>query len=410
MGNPIIAVSINYRLSVFGWLGGREIAGSGNANLALRDQRLAFRWVQENIEAFGGDKSKVTLFGESAGSMSIIWHKLAYGGRDDGLFRGVVMQSGSSSYQPSRWPETYQPKFEALVNTTGCGEAIDRLDCLRSADVNLLYQVAGADNDRFDVMIDGDILSGYTSKQIEEGRFLRVPTIIGATSDEGAFFPPANPINTDAELKDLIGNTDYLGDRRLTNKMLNELLAIYDSSTSIPAPEKYAGTAVPLDKLGAQYFRTAAILGDFTMHAFRRFATQQHSAHNVPVWAYRFDAVPNGYKGYMGSTHTTEIPFVFNSRDQNWGDLLIKENPMGGPKRQQYVELADTMSKAWINFFVSGNPNGKNKAVYWPKYGENSGAQEMVFDIAPRGPFVGRDDYRSKGIEWIIGHRATLGR
>jgi len=91
IGKPIIGVSIAYRLSGWGFLSSLEVAGSGQTNLGLRDQRLALHWLQENIGAFGGDPSKVTIWGESAGAGSVGWQLTAYNGRDDHLFRAGIM-------------------------------------------------------------------------------------------------------------------------------------------------------------------------------------------------------------------------------------------------------------------------------------------------------------------------------
>jgi len=82
----MLAVSINYRLSAWGFLASKEVSGSGQTNLGLRDQRLALHWVQENIAAFGGDPEKVTIWGESAGAASVGLQLMAYNGRDDKLF------------------------------------------------------------------------------------------------------------------------------------------------------------------------------------------------------------------------------------------------------------------------------------------------------------------------------------
>jgi carboxylesterase type B len=87
----LLIVSIAYRLNTWGFIASTEVQGSGNTNLGLRDQRLALHWLQENIAAFGGDPSKVTIWGESAGAGSVGWHLTAYNGRDDGLFRGGIV-------------------------------------------------------------------------------------------------------------------------------------------------------------------------------------------------------------------------------------------------------------------------------------------------------------------------------
>ena len=96
-GTPIIGVSFNYRLSIFGFLNGKEAEDAGLTNIGFRDQRLALRWVNENINAFGGNKDAVTIFGESAGAESVAAQVFAYRGRDDGLFRSASGQSGFGS-------------------------------------------------------------------------------------------------------------------------------------------------------------------------------------------------------------------------------------------------------------------------------------------------------------------------
>lgn len=81
IGKPIIGLSIQYRLSAWGFLGGAEALAGGATNLGFRDQRLALHWIQENIAAFGGDPSQVTIWGESAGGQSVGYHLTAYNGQ-----------------------------------------------------------------------------------------------------------------------------------------------------------------------------------------------------------------------------------------------------------------------------------------------------------------------------------------
>jgi len=85
MKTPILSVSIQYRLSAWGFLGGKEALEGGATNLGFRDQRLALHWIQENIAAFGGDKGKVTIWGESAGAQSVGAQLLAYNGTPTSL-------------------------------------------------------------------------------------------------------------------------------------------------------------------------------------------------------------------------------------------------------------------------------------------------------------------------------------
>jgi carboxylesterase type B len=98
-GKPVIFVAVNYRVGGFGFLPGKEVLADGSANLGLLDQRLGLQWVADNIAAFGGDPDKVTIWGESAGSISVMDQMLLYDGdntyKGKPLFRGGIMNSGS---------------------------------------------------------------------------------------------------------------------------------------------------------------------------------------------------------------------------------------------------------------------------------------------------------------------------
>lgn len=100
IGQPIVVVTVNYRVGGFGFLAGREVLADGAANLGLLDQRLGLQWVADNIAAFGGDPDKVTIWGESAGAISVFDHMVLYDGdhtyKGKPLFRGAMMNSGSA--------------------------------------------------------------------------------------------------------------------------------------------------------------------------------------------------------------------------------------------------------------------------------------------------------------------------
>ncbi|KFY85578.1 hypothetical protein V500_08296 [Pseudogymnoascus sp. VKM F-4518 (FW-2643)] len=130
INQPIIGVSINYRLSGFGFMYNDAIALSGLANLGLLDQRLALHWIQENIAAFGGSPRKVTIWGESAGGVSVGAHILAYGGRDDGLFRAAIAQSGGPAYLSRSSTRTARANSNSVTRATGCANVPDELACL----------------------------------------------------------------------------------------------------------------------------------------------------------------------------------------------------------------------------------------------------------------------------------------
>lgn len=200
IGKPIIGVSANYRLSALGFLSSAEVAGSGNTNLGLRDQRLALHWLQENIGAFGGDHSKVTIWGESAGAFDVGSQLLAYGGRDDKLFRAAIMESGSPiAIKAQNGTQSYQPLYDQIVQQVGCYNEIDTLQCLRTVPISQLNNVIknAPYNTSFEPTIDGDFIEKFTSVQLADGEFVHVPIISGFNTDEGTLFAPYG-INDDA--------------------------------------------------------------------------------------------------------------------------------------------------------------------------------------------------------------------
>lgn len=134
IGIPVIAVSPNYRLSGFGFLNSKEIQDDGVSNLALRDVWKGLEWLKENLDGFGGDPKKVTLWGESAGATIISYLIAAYQGNNSRLFRGAIISSGSLFGPITDFSTSYtiqQSLYNAVVSLTGCSNATRTLQCLR---------------------------------------------------------------------------------------------------------------------------------------------------------------------------------------------------------------------------------------------------------------------------------------
>lgn len=141
-GKPFIRVNINYRLQLFGFMYGSAVVDEGVGNLGYKDQHLAVHWLQENIAGFGGDASKVTIWGESAGAESARSHLISYGGRDQGLFRGVILES-RGPINPFRYhsPAEWDLYYDAITEAADCSSATDTLACLRTVSSEDLYSI-----------------------------------------------------------------------------------------------------------------------------------------------------------------------------------------------------------------------------------------------------------------------------
>lgn len=216
-GKPFIGVSFNYRLQAFEFMSGTAVHKAGVANLALKDQRLALHWVQENIAAFGGNASEVTIWGESAGARSIGYQLIAYDGRNDGLFRSAVMQSGASAY----WPKSFKNasawdiNYNSITDAANCSSAKDTLECLRHVPIDTLsaiFNSTAATSAMYAPSVDGDFLMDVGPKLIGEGKFVHVPILHGANCDEGTAFGKTG-INTTEEFYEyLVGTMAYSDD------------------------------------------------------------------------------------------------------------------------------------------------------------------------------------------------------
>ncbi|KAF7714483.1 Carboxylic ester hydrolase [Penicillium ucsense] len=398
IGKPFIAVTLNYRLSTWGFIGSSEIAGSGNTNLGLRDQRLALHWVKENIAAFGGDPEKVTIWGESAGGMSVGYQLTAYGGRDDKLFRAGIMESGGSinpNFAQTANVSSFQTMYDNLTATVNCSGVADTLQCLREVPFDTLNSVlngtGGLPAYGFLPVVDGDILQKFGSVQLENHEFVKVPIISGTNTDEGTGFGPVG-INTTEQWYQYLTGPDG---QHIPPPLARRILELYpdDPSQGIPA---YLGDQRVPEK-GYEWRRTSAFAGDVTMHANRRRQCEAWADVSAPAYCYRFNVHPADVPLLSGATHFMEVAFVFNNiagRGYHYG------KPFAGVP-QSYIDLSDMMSTMWISFIHDLDPNSHavKQDVHWEKYGEKKPV-DLVFS-ANVTSYMEPDTWRKDGIDFI---------
>ncbi|KAK7178687.1 hypothetical protein PSPO01_15266 [Paraphaeosphaeria sporulosa] len=357
MGSPIIGVSFNYRLSGFGFLPGRAVGESGTANLGLYDQRLALHWVKENIAAFGGDPSRVTISGESAGACSVGQHFLAYSGRDDGLFRAGIAESGGPvNSSPFLSLDEQDVLYDGVLNKTECDTAVDTLECLRSTDVETLK--AAFQGGLFTPVIDGDMIPNYPSVSLQEGRFVRRPILIGANTNEGTSIAASVGglgINGSADFRTLIARL-WPG---IANATIEIIADEYLNNLSEEEVEEGLGTVMPSPgpEYGALYGRVTLWQGDVMFISGRRHAAEVWSQHGVPAYSYCFDTVPNGIDpGILGVTHFQEVPYMFRNYD-GVGFAINRLASNFTDVRQGRHAVSNLMSRMWISFTNEMSPN-----------------------------------------------------
>ncbi|KAG7378033.1 hypothetical protein PHYPSEUDO_010618 [Phytophthora pseudosyringae] len=405
-GKPFIGVSINYRLHGFGFLWGTSVEEAGAGNLGLKDQRLALHWVNENIDAFGGDPNKVTIWGESAGAGSVGHQLVAFGGRDDGLFRGGIMQSGASINGPSKYTNAsaFDVYYNNITAATNCSSTKDTLECLRHVPVTQLsgiFNSSVTSSAPFYPVVDGDFIEKAGPTLMNEGKFVHVPILHGTNHDEGTAFG-ATGIDTTEEF------VAYVESIAESAEDAAALADLYPDIPEIGIPGTLHGRPGNDTPYGAMYKRVAAYAGDKSMHAPRRFTSQTWAANNVTSYSYVFNVLVNGFSPYIGATHFQEVAFVFYNLEGNGYTNAVSADPFLN-EPETFTQLARMMSSMWTSFIVDQAPNSNNATdVEWPKYTLDD-PKNIVFDVnASNVAYIESDTYRAEGIAYITSGYSKL--
>ncbi|EMD36549.1 hypothetical protein CERSUDRAFT_106383 [Gelatoporia subvermispora B] len=362
---PVILVSVNYRLNAFGFLPGQEAKDAGITNLGLRDQRQALRWVQQYIERFGGDPERVTLWGANSGSISAGLQMLNNGGNTEGLFSAAWMQSGFPV--PLNTYSDLQGSYDILVNGTSCRGSSDSLECLRQLPYDELYQAMLALSalqryGRWQVVLDYDFVAQQPQTLLTQGKVARVPFVVGCTEDEGTL----GALNlTDITTEN--GTATYLMQEGLPGISMEDVEEIFTLYTSDPAAGSPFGTG-DMYAITPEYKRLSAIIGDLEYHSQRRFFLN-HTAGYQGAWSY----LSKEFKfPYVGAVDLTDL---FN---------------MYGPG-----DLTDRL----ISFVTTGNPNN-GTGIDWPQW---SITKPHQLNIQNDSSFTVEDDtFRAEGINLLM--------
>lgn len=360
----VVVVSTNYRLGAFGFLHLADLFGEGfpaASNNGIRDQIAALEWVKENIEAFGGDPADVTIFGESAGGMSV--GTLLGSPMAAGLFTKAIAQSGAAHHSTSREDATKIAKV--VLGALGIDPSkpeklreVDAKDIVKAQRKGARETVAVGPGKIPQMgmtlipVVDGEVLNKSPWEAIKEGRSKDVAVMTGTTLEEWRLFSQMAELTAGMSGGDKPPKIDEAKLGQFVEAGLpghsKEAIALFGKDSESP---EATYTAIETDRM----FRAPATR-----------LVEAHAKNSGKTWLYRVDfAGPT-----FGACHAIDIPLVFGGVDNPFGQMFT-----GGGERAQ--TLSKKMQHAWLAFAKNGDPNHEG-IPDWPPYEEDTRAT-MIF-------------------------------
>lgn len=348
----VVVVTINYRLGVFGFFSHPELSAESphkaSGNYGTLDQIAALRWVQQNIKAFGGDPTRVTIFGQSAGANSV--SLLMASPLASGLFQRAIAQSGYLSAIPElRRPRFGFPAAEETGLQFGRGHGSPTLADLRAMPADaLLTAAADNPNNTFGMsspVVDGWVQPAQLFETFEAGREAKAPLIAGFASGEVWSFDPGvlPPFALDAAEYETRVRAAY-GD------LADEFLRTYP-----PTAIKESSLAAARD----------AYFGWGTERLL-----QLHARNGRGAWLYHFDHVyPSAAQRGVGAFHSSDVPFVFANVGPG---AIAPKNWPAPPSRPSDIAMSDTIMDYWVEFARTGRPAPAARPA-WPAFTDPRG-------------------------------------
>lgn len=338
----VVYVSLNYRLGAFGWLSGPSLQANGTANAGLWDQRMALQWVQKNIHLFGGDPSRVTVFGESAGGGSIMHQITAFGGnKGPAPFAQAVLQSpGWVPVVGNVQPETILGKYLTLLNVSTIEEA--RKLPYSALQLANIYSVGFAPygSFAFGPAVDGDFVPQLPGQLLLQGQFDKsVRVMLGHNADEGILFTSPYVQNNTAFAADVVASLPSLAGLPSTLDYITNTLypPIFDGSQAMNYTNQIGRAAALTSELA------------FTCNTF-----YLDKAFGNKTYSYYFAVPP--------AIHGEDIPYTYYNGNGSATSSVVA--PAIAIAMQEYI----------THFAETGNPNEAG-VPFFPIYSNNATVQ-----------------------------------
>jgi len=347
----VVFVQFSYRVGLYGFLNSDAVkAGGGDVNAGLRDQIKLLEWVQEHIAQFGGNPDHVILDGVSAGGTSVALMMAADTGKK--LFAGGIMESGG--WVTMRNAEQGEEQYQCLLEDKGCGNATDGLACLRALNESAIR----SSNCWFNPNIDGELYTDSLVNLFAQGKYAKVPTIMGSCAEEGTKYNAPETLNTSSEALAWLADKDT----SLSNKSISILSDLYIKPTQPSFPGK------------GRFWRHAAVaIADIGTHCITRNIQNSLARDGVPTYNYKYDVLdPSDEAAGYGAWHTVNA-YAFWGLNRTDGG----EPPSYFTSNKKIISMVQSY---WTSFIRSLDPNSDriDGAVEWIPYG-GSDSRERLF-------------------------------
>ncbi len=373
----VIFVSFNWRVGRFGFFAFPELTRQDAdhgllVNYGYMDSIAALKWVQRNIEAFGGDPKRVTIYGQSAGAGQV--KMLLTTPMADGLYAQAIIQSGGASDERPLFKgagvaaiEQLGVNFARRWNIEGTGAAaLKKMRALSAAQVTdgINLDTSSTQRNTYSGPVrDGKLLTESLESATAGGRGPKVPLLIGSTTADNS----------------------RINERTLDEAFAKTFASVADRARAAYLTDPKADPQYVLREMGR----------DLSYNEPVRYVATKMTAQGLPVYTYRFGYVTNVMRTEWkeGPPHATDIPYAMNTVRAKYGDQLTSGD----------IAMANMVHSYWVNFVRTGNPNGPG-LPNWPAYDPRA---NVIMTFAPDGiPRAIPDPYKAR----IDAVAAAMGR